>query len=751
MQLDALPLTPNGKLDRRALPAPEVPASTPYRAPRSPLEEILCSLFAETLAVHRVGIDDNFFELGGHSLLATRLVSRIRNALGVELPIRGLFEAPSVARLVIGLHAAQVAGKPLQRMLRPAEIPLSFAQRRLWFLDHLEGPSPTYHIPIAVRLTGPLDAGALEAAFGDLIERHESLRTIFPQTLGVPRQHILESSIAWRTLKVMSVTGTDLPQAPSAAARQSSELSTEIPLRVQLFSLSQNGHVLLLVLHHIATDGWSFGPLGRDLARSYSARVKGEPLELPPLTVQYADYALWQRELLGIETDRESAIGRQIAFWTKTLAGLPEELKLPIDRPRPVVAGYQGETVRIEISQELHGGLIGLARDNQASLFMVLQAGLAALLSRLGAGEDIPIGSPIAGRTDQALDDLIGFFVNTLVLRTDTSGDPSFNELLARVRKADLAAYAHQELPFERLVEILNPPRSLGRHPLFQVMLAFQNTPEASLEMPGVIATLEPVVIQTAKFDLLFNLNERRAAKGKSGGIEGIIEFRTDLFERGMVESISRRLVRLLEAVVADPSRAIGRIEILDQKERQQLLVEWNATAWDVPQSTLPALFEAQVERTPEAIALVFGETALTYADLNRQANRLGSLTHWPWHRTGKHRGGRHAPLGRDNHLSVGHPQSRGGVSAAGPRMACGTIGLSAAGRSAGLCFERRRITERMPASVAQLLLDDPETAGALDQSPETNPSESQRTQPLTHRIPPTSFTPPAPPVRRRG
>ena len=381
-------------------------------------------------------------------------------------------------------------------------------------------------------------------------------------------------------------------------------------------------------------------------------------------------------------------------------------------------------------------GLIGLARDNQASLFMVLQAGLAALLSRLGAGDDIPIGSPIAGRTDQALEELVGFFVNTLVLRTDTSGNPSFDELLARVRKADLAAYAHQELPFERLVEILNPARSLGRHPLFQVMLAFQNTPEASLEMPGVIATLEPVVIQTAKFDLLFNLNERRAAKGKPNGIEGVIEFRTDLFERGTVESISRRLVRLLEAVVADPSRPIGRIDILEQKERRQLLVEWNATARDVPQSSLPALFEAQVERNPEAIALVFGEITLTYADLNRQANRLAHLL------IGR-------GIGPETIVAVAMPRSAEMIVALLGILKAGAAYLPLdpeypAERLAYMFRDARpacvltsaRIAERLPESVAQLLLDHPETAGALAQSPETNPSDAKRTQPLTPQNP---------------
>ena len=731
VQLDALPLTPNGKLDRRALPAPDVAASAPYRAPRTPPEEILCSLFAETLAVHRVGIDDNFFELGGHSLLATRLVSRIRSTLGVELPIRSLFEAPSVATLAVGLNAAQAARTPLQRMSRPAEIPLSFAQRRLWFLDRLEGPSPTYNIPVAVRLTGPLDAGALEAAFGDLVERHESLRTIFPETLGVPRQIIVESAKAQPALKVVSVTEIELPEALSAAAQQSFELSTEIPLRVQLFSLSQNEHVLLLVLHHIAADGWSLGPLGRDLAQLYPARLKGARQELPALPVQYADYTLWQQELLGIETDPESAIGRQIAFWTRTLADLPEQLELPIDRPRPAVASYQGERVRIEISQELHSGLIGLARDNQASVFMVLQAGLAALLSRLGAGNDIPIGSPIAGRTDHALEELVGFFVNTLVLRTDTSGNPSFGELLARVRRADLAAYAHQELPFERLVEILNPVRSLGRHPLFQVMLAFQNTPEASFELPGVIATLEPVVIHTAKFDLLFNLNERRAAKGKPDGIEGIIEFRTDLFERGNVESMSRRLMRLLEAVVADPSQPIGRINILDQEERRQLLVEWNATARDVPQSSLSALFEAQVQQNPEAIALVFGETTLTYADLNRQANRMAHLLI-------------SFGIGPENIVAVAIPRSVETVVSLLAILKAGAAYLpldpeTPLERLTYLLRDAQpacvmttvQIGRQLPVRIAELLIDHPETADALALTRNTNPSDRERTCPL--------------------
>ena len=363
--LEALPLSPNGKLDRKALPAPEfgVSASAAWRAPRTAREEILCALFAETLAVPQVGIEDNFFELGGHSLLATRLVSRIRAALGIELRLRSLFEAPTVAELAERLNNAQGAKPPLRAMVRPAEIPLSFAQRRLWFLDRLEGPSPTYNIPVAVRLSGPLDSAALEAALGDLVERHESLRTMFPETLGSPRQLILEALNARPTLNVLPVTEATLAEALAAAAQQSFDLSAQIPLRVHLFALSQSEHVLLLVLHHIAADGWSLAPLGRDLVRAYAARAQGAEPQLPALAVQYADYTLWQQQLLGSETDPESPLGGQIAFWTKALEGLPEQLELPTDRPRPALAGYRGETVPLQISPELHGRLLGVARE----------------------------------------------------------------------------------------------------------------------------------------------------------------------------------------------------------------------------------------------------------------------------------------------------------------------------------------------------------------------------------------------------
>ena len=731
VRLEALPLTPNGKLDRKALPAPEISTGTAYQAPRTAQEEILCSLFAETLNVPRVGMDDNFFELGGHSLVATRLASRIRSTLGVELAIRSVFEAPTVATLAERLNAAQGARAPLKPMLRPAEIPLSFAQRRLWFLDRLEGPSPTYNIPVAVRLSGPLEVSALEAALGDLVRRHESLRTIFAEVQGVPHQLIVEPAKVQPVLKVVPVSEADLALALSAAAEQSFDLSAEIPFRAQLFGLQQNQHVLLLVQHHIASDGWSLGPLGRDLAGAYAARLKGEEPRLEALPVQYADYTLWQQQLLGTESDPRSVIGRQIAFWTKTLAGLPEQLELPTDRPRPAVASYRGESVPVEINLELYRGLLDLARDHRASLFMVLQAGLAALLSRLGAGTDIPIGSAIAGRTDQALEELVGFFVNTLVLRTDASGEPSFSELLIRVRNADLAAFAHQELPFERLVEILNPARSLGRHPLFQVILAFQNTPGASLELPELEARLESVPTGTAKFDLLFNLNERRGAEGIAEGINGFIEYRTDLFESGTVQSIGRRLVRLLEAVAAEPAQSIGRIDILEHEERRQLLVDWNATECEAAAATLPELFEAQVARSPEAVALVFEESKLSYAELNVRANRLAHLLI-------------SQGIGPEQLVAVALPRSFDmvtsllGILKTGaaylpldPDYPVERLAYMLQDAEPACVLTTARIAERLPESITRMLLDSPETARALARSQETDPSDAERVQAL--------------------
>ena len=593
------------------------------RGPRTPHEEILCGLFAEVLGLERVGIDDSFFVLGGHSLMATRLIGRIRAALDVELPIRDLFEAPTVEILVQRLADSAAARPALRPIERPAEIPLSFAQRRLWFLDRLEGGSATYTIPIALRLTGILDVAALEAALNDVVARHESLRTVFPDALGVARQHIIEAPAAGVRLEHASVTEDALADALTTAAGRRFDLAAELPLRAHLLAQGPDEHVLLLLVHHIAGDGWSLAPLARDLAGAYAARRCGKAPELPALPVQYADYTLWQHAVLGDENNPDSTIARQLAFWKEALAELPEQIALPTDRPRPAVASHRGDRVPLTIGAELHRDLLALAHACRSSLFMVLQAGLAALLTRLGVGTDIPIGSPIAGRTDHALDDLVGFFVNTLVLRTDASGDPSFRDLVGRVRSTNLAAYGHQDLPFERLVEVLNPVRSMSHHPLFQVMLTLQDEPAADLALPGLTSRVEPVAMASAKFDLSFDLVERRGADGIPAGISGDVEFATDLFDRSTIEALAARLVRVLKAVAASPDRAIGRLDILSAAERDTILRTWNGTAPALPTVTLPELFDAQVARTPDTMAVVYAGQVLTYRELDARANQL--------------------------------------------------------------------------------------------------------------------------------
>ncbi|MBY8847156.1 non-ribosomal peptide synthetase, partial [Streptomyces sp. SP2-10] len=621
--LGALPLTTNGKLDRHALPEPEFTGSRAGRVPHTPQEQVLAGLFAEVLGLTQVGADDSFFDLGGHSLLATRLVARVRATLGVELPLHTLFRTPTVAGLAAALSGAGRARLALGRAERPERVPLSSAQRRLWFLHQLEGAEPIYNMPLAWRLRGPLDRVALEKALADVVDRHESLRTVFPAADGVPFQRVLAPGSVRPRLRAVPADGTDLPELLAAAAARGFDLATEPPLRAELFEVAPDEHVLLLVVHHIAGDGWSLNPLSSDLATAYTARCRGGEPRWAPLPVQYADYALWQHELLGDAAGRDSLSARQTAYWTRTLADLPEQIRLPADRHRPPVPSYSGGHLPVELDAGLHAGLIRLGREHGASAYMVLQAALAALLDKLGAGTDIPVGSLIAGRTDQALDDLVGFFVNTLVLRTDTSGDPTFAELLGRVREHALAAYAHQDLPFEHLVEALNPARSLARQPLFQVLLALQNVPRTEFALPGLSAEIVLVRTPTAMFDLSIHLLERGGTGGPAEGIVGRVEYSTDLFDRSTVETLVARWLRLLTAVVADPDRPLSRIDVLTAEERHELLVTRNDTACPAPEAGLPALFEARVRATPDAPAVVFEDTALTYRELNRRANRL--------------------------------------------------------------------------------------------------------------------------------
>ena len=535
------------------------------------VEQQLCELFAEVLGVGAVGVHDDFFRLGGHSLLAMRLIARVRDVLGAELQPKTLFEFPTVgglaAQLVVG--GSGRARGALRAGVRPEVVPLSFAQQRLWFLSRLEGRSATYNIPLALRLSGELDLAALRRALGDVVARHESLRTVFPQRDGVPFQRVLEIGEVVVPVEVAEVTEAGLPGAMATAAGYGFDLAAEVPVRATVLAAGPGEQVLVLVVHHIAGDGWSVAPLARDLAAAYSARCRGREPRWVPLPVQYADYALWQRELLGDPGDPDSVLAGQLAYWTRELAGVPEELVLPTDRPRPAVATYRGGRVRGEMDPELHRAVAGLARESGASVFMVLLAGLAAVLSRLGAGDDVPVGCAVAGRTDQALDNLVGFFVNTLVLRADTSGDPTFGELLERVRDNSLAAYAHQDVPFEYLVGALAPNRSLGRSPLFQVMLGMQNAPRAEFDLPGLRLSPVEVPHPTAKWDLAFNITDRYGPDGTPQGIGGTVEYSSDVFDEATAAGIFARWAGLLRAVTADPDQPLSRVDDSNQEHEK--------------------------------------------------------------------------------------------------------------------------------------------------------------------------------------
>jgi len=630
VRLEALPLLPNGKVDRRALPAPgaKAYAQRDYVAPRNATEEVLASIWCELLKLDRVGVQDNFFDLGGHSLLAMRVATRIRDAFQLELPLRTLFEVPVLAdlaeRIDAGRESGIDAGPSLVGLARGGSLPLSFAQERMWLLEQIEGVGNARNMPAAVRLRGDLHVGALEQAVGALIERHEVLRTRIATVDGQGVQVIEDAGAV--TLAVDDVSGLATAEeirerVRRIVLREASrpfELTRETPFRARLVRLAADDHVLVAVIHHIASDGWSTGVLLREIGALYGAFVAGHPSPLPSLPVQYADYAAWQRAWLSGER-----LERQLDYWQERLSGAPAVLALPTDRPRPAVQSFRGGRVPVVLSAELTRKLQAQARSQGATLFMVLLAGFQAVLSRWSGQDDVVVGTPTAGRTRREVEGLIGLFVNTLMLRTQLGGDPSFRELVGRVREAALGAYAHQDLPFDRLVEVLQPARDMSRHPLFQTLFALQNTPQGQLVLPGLTLSrgevadwLDPGLY---RLDLAVYLQE-----AEGDGLTGLFQYATDLFDAATIERLSSHLTRLLEAVAEDADRRLSTVSLLSEAELRQVVEEWNATSAAYPQEQcLHQLFMAQAAKTPDAVAIVHEASELTYAELDRRSNRL--------------------------------------------------------------------------------------------------------------------------------
>ncbi|MDE1672717.1 non-ribosomal peptide synthase/polyketide synthase [Nocardia gipuzkoensis] len=622
--LTSMPLTPSGKLDRTALPDP-APVTKAFRAPGTPGERTVAAVFAQGLGVDAVGLDDDFFALGGNSLVATQIAARLADALDTEVPVRALFEYPTVAALAAHLSDG---GRPRNRTPlvagpRPTLVPLSYAQQRMWFLNQFDAASVANNLVAAIGLRGALDAAVLADAVTDVVTRHESLRTAYPAAEGVPYQLVLPADEARIALVAEVVEAQRLTRRIRELVATPFLVHREPPVRLTLLRIADDHHVLVVAMHHISADGWSLAPLTLDLMRAYRARRDGAAPDWPPLAVQYADYALWQRDILGSEDDPDSALAEQIRFWASELAGLPDVLPLPADRPRPAAASGRGARHAFTIDAGTRRRLREIADGANASLFIVLHAAFATLLATLTGQRDIAVGTPVAGRGDRALDELVGMFVNTVVLRADVRAELSFTELVAAVRDRDLAAFAHADAPFERLVEVLAPERSAARHPLFQVMLDFQNTARTDLELPGLTASPLDIDTGTAKFDLHLSLAE--AADGS--GLAAVFEYATDLFDPATVASFALRLRRVLDAVVADPQVSVGAIDVLSPSERALLLDTWNATGHPVdPAATLVSLFEAQAARTPDAIAVSFEGAALTYAEFASRVHRLARL-----------------------------------------------------------------------------------------------------------------------------
>lgn len=623
--LEALPLTPNGKIDRRALPAPNLTqliSESNFVAPATPVEEMLAGVWAKVLGLEKVGVNDNFFDLGGHSLLATRVISQIRQVFEVEIPLRRLFELPTLSELAKEIQTAINADKglelpPIKRIERSQELPLSFAQQRLWFLSQLEPDSPFYNIPAAVRLEGQLNLAALEQSFNEILRRHEVLRTNFRTVEG--QAIAVVSPTTPRLLSVIDLSElppaqreTKVRQLALAEAQQPFNLEADTLLRVKLLRLSEQEYVTLLTMHHIVSDGWSIEVLVREVAILYQAFCEGQP-SLPELEIQYVDFTAWQKQWLEGEV-----LESQLAYWLKQLDGAPAVLELATDYPRPTIQSSRGAKYSFCLSPEQSLALKSLSQQQGSTLFMTLLTAFKTLLHRYTGSNDIVIGSPIANRNHSQIEGLIGFFANTLVLRTNLEGNPSFQELLHRVKEVALGAYTHQDTPFELLVEKIQPQRDLSHTPLFQVMFVLQNAQNSEVELPGLtLSTLESDS-GTAKFDLTLDMRETEE------GLVGTIEYSIDLFEPQTIQRMAGHLQILLCGIIANPEQQLSELPLLTADEQHQLLVGWNQTQVEYPQEQcIHQLFEAQVERTPDAVAVVFENEQLTYHQLNQRANQL--------------------------------------------------------------------------------------------------------------------------------
>nr|WP_245814063.1 non-ribosomal peptide synthetase [Rhodococcus marinonascens] len=716
--LDRLPLTVNGKLDRAALPAPVMDPRAEFATPSTPVEEALAEIFASLLDMPAVGVDDDFFALGGNSLIAAKVVARIHVVLGASVGVRDIFNTKSVRSLatLVG-HADPTNRPPLVATDRSGPVPVSAAQTRMWFLDQFDTTSPAYNIAAAFRMHGPLDVAALRAALMDVADRHETLRTVFPMQGDTPVQSVIPAAEAVPDLRAVVVSGeTGLRDGLEAALAGGFEVTTQVPLRTHLFEVGPLEHVLALVVHHIAADALSLAPLARDVTAAYTARVRGHAPEWAPLPVQYADYTLWQRALLGSENDPGSLMSRQLRYWRSTLADAPVETDLPTDRARPEYRSLAGARLSFVVEDRLHRKLVSLARQHDASVFMVAHAALAIFVSRLTGADDVVVGSAVAGRGEAVLDDVVGMFVNTLALRTPVRGSDSFATLLADVRDRDLEAFAHAEVPFERVVEALDLPRTTAHAPLFQVLFEFRDVERPTPVLPNLRVEGIDLGVSISTFDLQLTLAEQWHRDGSPAGVIAGFIYATDIFDAETVQKFSERFVRVLDAVVAAPDEPLGRLDLLARGERAVLVPVSGHPAGTT--ALLPDIFAAAAAYDPYAVALSYGNAVMSYRELDEWSNRVA------WVLIGR-------AVGPEEQVAIGLARSvelvvsvwavaKSGASfvPVDPNLPPARIAdiIADSGAVVGLTVSEQR--ERMPDGVDWLLLDNPDPSRCWDSGP---------------------------------